>query len=47
MRVSYTINNTQPVRCTIIGDEPLFYLTYEEALEIAALMMRESIRVVE
>lgn len=28
-RVSYTINNAQPVRSTIIGDQPLFYMDYE------------------
>lgn len=25
-RVSYSLNNTQPVRSTIIGDQPLFYM---------------------
>jgi len=29
-RVAYTVNNTQPVLCTIIGDEPLFFMNYEE-----------------
>ncbi len=32
-RVAYTINNTQPVACTIIGEEPLFYMDFEGALE--------------
>ncbi|MCB9988079.1 MAG: hypothetical protein H6868_01955 [Rhodospirillales bacterium] len=32
-RVSYTLNNDQPVRCTIIGDQPLFYMDYESDLE--------------
>ncbi len=32
-RVSYTINNSQPVICTIIGDHPLFYMSYEESSE--------------
>jgi hypothetical protein len=27
--VAYTLNNTQPVACTIIGDQPLFYMDYE------------------
>lgn len=27
-RVAYTINNTQPVISTIIGEEPLFYMDY-------------------
>lgn len=30
-RVAYTINNEQPVLCTLIGDEPLFYMDYESA----------------
>lgn len=28
-RVAYTLNHTQPVSCTIIGSEPLFYMDYE------------------
>lgn len=32
-KFAYTINNTQPVRCTWISDEPLFFADYEEALE--------------
>lgn len=32
-RVAYTINNTQPVLCTIIGDEPLFFMDYCENFE--------------
>jgi hypothetical protein len=28
-RVSYTLNNSQPVACTIIGTQPLFYMDYE------------------
>jgi len=28
-RVAYTINNTQPVVSTIIGEQPLFYMDYE------------------
>lgn len=28
-RVSYTLNNEQPVISTIIGDQPLFYMDYE------------------
>jgi len=28
-RVAYTIDNYQPVSCTIIGDQPLFYMDYE------------------
>lgn len=29
-RVAYTLGNRQPVQCTIIGDEPLFFMDYEE-----------------
>jgi hypothetical protein len=32
-RVAYTLNNSQPVLCTIIGDQPLFYMDYEGDLE--------------
>ena len=32
-RVAYILNNEQPVRSTIIGDQPLFYMDYEGALE--------------
>ena len=28
-RVAYTINNRQPVACTIIDEQPLFYMDYE------------------
>ena len=30
-RVAYTINNEQPVLCTIIGSQPLFYMDHEDA----------------
>ncbi len=32
-RVAYTLNNDQPVRCTIIGEQPLFYMDFEEDME--------------
>lgn len=32
-RFAYTINNQQPVRCTWISDQPLFYSDYDEALD--------------
>lgn len=32
-RFAYTLNNSQPVRCTWISDEPLFFADYEEAAE--------------
>ena len=35
-RVAYTLNNAQPVVCTIIGDQPLFYMDYEYTYDDAA-----------
>lgn len=32
-RVAYTLNNRQPVRCSIIGDQPLFYMDFEGDIE--------------
>ncbi len=32
-RVSYTLNNAQPVSSTIIGDQPLFYMDYTAEFE--------------
>ncbi len=32
-RVAYTLNNSQPVACTIIGDQPLFYMDFEHSYE--------------
>ncbi len=32
-KVSYLLNNEQPVRCTIIGNQPLFYMDYESEIE--------------
>ncbi len=32
-KVAYTLNSAQPVQCTIIDDEPLFYMDYEANLE--------------
>lgn len=29
-RVAYTLNNYQPVRSTIIGEQPLFYMDYDD-----------------
>jgi len=45
-RVAYTLNNTQPVACTIIGDQPLFYMDYaaeddEEMFDFAELGILE------
>ena len=32
-RFAYTLNNEQPVRCTWISDQPLFYTDYDEVME--------------
>lgn len=32
-KVSYLLNNEQPVRCTLIGSQPLFYMDYEIGIE--------------
>ncbi|HNS43657.1 MAG TPA: hypothetical protein PKH37_00340 [Alphaproteobacteria bacterium] len=32
-RFAYTLNNEQPVRCTWISDQPLFYSDYDEAID--------------
>lgn len=32
-RAAYTLNNSQPVICTIVGDQPLFYMDYDYAYE--------------
>ena len=29
-RVAYTLNNDQPVACSIIGDQPMFYMDFDE-----------------
>jgi hypothetical protein len=47
-RVAYTINNTQPVSCTIIGVQPLFYMDFDdEALETETLFDDAELRVLE
>ncbi len=33
-RVAYTLNNDQPVICTFIGDQPLFYMDHEEEYDL-------------
>jgi hypothetical protein len=30
-QVAYTLNNAQPVACTIIGEQPMFYMDFEES----------------
>ncbi|MEM6810904.1 MAG: DUF6782 family putative metallopeptidase [Pseudomonadota bacterium] len=33
IRMAYTLNNTQPVQCTIVSDQPFFYIDEDSALE--------------
>jgi hypothetical protein len=35
-KVAYTLNNHQPVQCSIIGEQPLFYMDFEEDFESSA-----------
>ncbi len=37
-RFAYTIGNAQPVRCTWISDQPLFYADYDEVVDDEFLM---------
>lgn len=46
-RVAYTLNNDQPVRSTIIGDEPLFYWDYEVEEEDGAFFDEAEIGILE
>lgn len=41
-RVAYTLNNQQPVICTLIGDQPLFYLDEEITFEDGEDFLDES-----
>lgn len=33
VRMAYSLNNRQPVRCTIVSDQPLFYMDFEGDIE--------------
>ena len=41
-RVAYTLNNTQPVSCTIIGTQPLFYMDFDVDLEDAETFLDDA-----
>lgn len=43
MRVAYTINNFQPVQCTIISDQPLFYMDFEGEMDIEEELSSEDL----
>lgn len=36
-RIAYAINDEQPVKCSIISDQPLFYMDYESEADDASL----------
>ena len=38
-RVAYTLNNAQPVTCSIIGSQPLFYMDFEMDIDEADDML--------
>lgn len=40
-RVAYSLNNMQPVQCTIISDQPLFYYDHEEIFDEDDILMDE------
>ncbi|MFP4313074.1 MAG: DUF6782 family putative metallopeptidase [Alphaproteobacteria bacterium] len=46
-RVAYTLNNGQPVACTIIGDQPMFYMDFEEDYEEESFFDAEELAVLE
>ncbi len=47
-RVAYTINNMQPVSCTIISDQPMFYMDFEAStLEEPCFLDEQEIAVLE
>lgn len=41
-RVAYTINNLQPVSCTIIGSQPLFYMDFDAEIEDSDTLFDEA-----
>lgn len=46
-RVAYTLNNEQPVACTIIGNQPMFYLDFEEDFADPSFLDGEDIAILE
>lgn len=42
-RIAYTLNNEQPVLCSIVSDQPLFYMDNEEFYEDDDILMDEEI----
>ena len=45
--VAYTLNNDQPVLCSIISDQPMFYMDYEEDIEDEIYLNEEDIALLE
>lgn len=46
-QVAYTLNNAQPVACTIIGDQPMFYMDFEEDHEDDQFLGEQEINLLE
>ncbi|MAE51560.1 MAG: hypothetical protein CMH27_07100 [Micavibrio sp.] len=46
-QVAYTLNNMQPVACTIIGDQPMFYMDYETEHEEESFLEDHEIAILE
>lgn len=46
-KVAYTLNNAQPVSCTIIGNQPMFYLDFEEDFADPSFLDGEEIAILE
>ena len=41
VRIAYSLNNTQPVICTLVSNQPLFFMDYEESFEEDAALTRD------
>lgn len=46
-RVAYTLNNAQPVACTIIGSQPMFYMDFEEDYDDGSFLAESDIALLE
>jgi hypothetical protein len=46
-RVAYTLNNMQPVACTIIGNQPMFYMDLEEDYADTSFLDEQEIALLE
>ena len=46
-RVAYTLNNDQPVLCSIIGNQPMFYMDFEEDYDDESFLDTEELAILE